>query len=106
MLQDVYRYGIKHNIIQETNTEMEQIAGYICIYDDGKFECIEKGNSGKIPCPDIGTEKHGLGAANAIVERAERMRQEIRKVKELTSKPFGINIFYSGQNQIYSFNLC
>ena len=32
------------------------------------------------------------------VERAERMRQEIRKVKELTSKPFGINIFYSGQN--------
>ena len=40
------------------------------------------------------------------VERAERMRQEIRKVKELTSKPFGINIFYSGQNQIYSFNLC
>ena len=32
------------------------------------------------------------------VERAERMRAEIRKVKELTSKPFGINIFYSGQN--------
>ncbi len=31
-------------------------------------------------------------------ERAERMRQEIRKVKELTSKPFGINIFHSGQN--------
>ena len=32
------------------------------------------------------------------VERAERMRKGIRKVKELTSKPFGINIFYSGQN--------
>ena len=32
------------------------------------------------------------------VERAERMRKEIRKVKELTSKPFGINIFHSGQN--------
>ena len=32
------------------------------------------------------------------VERAERMRKEIKKVKELTSKPFGINIFYSGQN--------
>ena len=32
------------------------------------------------------------------VERAERMRNEIRKVKELTSKPFGINIFHSGQN--------
>ena len=31
-------------------------------------------------------------------ERAERMRQEIKKVKELTSKPFGINIFHSGQN--------
>ena len=26
-------------------------------------------------------------------ERAERMRQEIRKVKELTSKPFGINMY-------------
>ena len=26
------------------------------------------------------------------------MRAEIRKVKELTSKPFGINIFHSGQN--------
>lgn len=25
-------------------------------------------------------------------ERAERMRAEIKKVKELTSKPFGINI--------------
>lgn len=72
MLQDVYRYGIKHNIIQKPNTEMKQIDGYICIYDDGKFECIEKGNSGKIPCPDIGTEKQGLGA-NAIVERAERI---------------------------------
>ena len=32
------------------------------------------------------------------VERAERMRKEIQKVKELTSKPFGINIFHSGQN--------
>ena len=32
------------------------------------------------------------------VERAERMRKEIRKVKELTSKPFGINIFHSAQN--------
>ena len=32
------------------------------------------------------------------VEKAERMRQEIKKVKELTSKPFGINIFHSGQN--------
>jgi hypothetical protein len=26
------------------------------------------------------------------------MRLEIRKMKELTSKPYGINIFYSGQN--------
>ena len=32
------------------------------------------------------------------VERTERMRKEIQKVKELTSKPFGINIFHSGQN--------
>ena len=32
------------------------------------------------------------------VEKAERMRKEIQKVKELTSKPFGINIFHSGQN--------
>ena len=32
------------------------------------------------------------------VEKAERMRKEIRKVKELTSKPFGINIFHSGPN--------
>ena len=32
------------------------------------------------------------------VEKAERMREEIRKVKGLTSKPFGINIFHSGQN--------
>ena len=32
------------------------------------------------------------------VEREERMRAEIRKVKKLTSKPFGINIFHSGQN--------
>ena len=31
-------------------------------------------------------------------ERAERMREEIKKVKKLTSKPFGINIFHSGQN--------
>ena len=31
-------------------------------------------------------------------ERAERMRQKIKKVKELTSKPFGINIFHSVQN--------
>ena len=31
-------------------------------------------------------------------ERAERMRNEIKKVKELTSKPFGINIFHSGEN--------
>ena len=32
------------------------------------------------------------------IERAERMQKEIRKVKELTSKPFGINIFHSCQN--------
>ena len=29
------------------------------------------------------------------VERAERMRKEIKKVKELTSKPFGINVLLS-----------
>ena len=32
------------------------------------------------------------------VERAERFRKEIQKVKKLTSKPFGFNIFHSGQN--------
>ena len=32
------------------------------------------------------------------IEKAERMRQEIRKVKELTSKPFGVNILKSGKN--------
>ena len=32
------------------------------------------------------------------VERAERMRKEIQKVKELTSKPFGVNILPSGKN--------
>ena len=32
------------------------------------------------------------------VERAERMRIEIKKVKELISKPFDINVYYSGQN--------
>ena len=31
-------------------------------------------------------------------EKAERMRQEIIKVKELTSKPFGVNLFHSEQN--------
>ena len=32
------------------------------------------------------------------VEKAERLRTEIKKVKELTSKPFCVNLFYSGQN--------
>ena len=41
-------------------------------------------------------EQNSLGKDDN--ERAERMRAEIRKVKELTSKPFGINIFHSGQN--------
>ena len=31
-------------------------------------------------------------------EKAERMRQEIKKVKELTSKPFGVNILASGKD--------
>ena len=33
------------------------------------------------------------------VEKAERMRKEIQKVKEWTSKPFGMNILHSGKNQ-------
>ena len=32
------------------------------------------------------------------VEKAERLRTEIRKVKELTSKLFGVNLFHTGQN--------
>ncbi|MDD4525710.1 MAG: type I-C CRISPR-associated protein Cas8c/Csd1 [Lachnospiraceae bacterium] len=72
MLQDVYSYGIEHNIVKKPNTEMKQIAGYICIDENGEFEWIENGGSEKIPCPDIGTEKQGLGA-NAIVERVERI---------------------------------
>ena len=72
MLHDIYVYGIKHNIVQEPNTDMKQIAGYICIDEDGEFESIEKGGTGKIPCPDIGTEKQGIGA-NAIVDKAERI---------------------------------
>jgi len=32
------------------------------------------------------------------VKKAERMRREIQKVKELTSKVFGINILSSKQN--------
>ena len=39
-------------------------------------------------------------------ERTERMRKEIQKMKELTSKLFDFNIFYSGQNQDYNLNLC
>ena len=32
------------------------------------------------------------------IERVEKMRQEIKKVKELTSKPFGVNILKFGKN--------
>ena len=32
------------------------------------------------------------------IVKAERLRTEIRKVKELTSKPFGVNLFHSGGN--------
>ena len=32
------------------------------------------------------------------VQNAERLRTEIRKVKEITSKLFGVNLFHSGQN--------
>ena len=46
MLHDIYVYGIKHNIVQEPNTDMKQIAGYICIDEDGEFESIEKGGTG------------------------------------------------------------
>lgn len=69
MLQDVYNYGIRHNIKQKPNTTLKQIAGYICIDEDGEFESIEEGVPVKIACPDIGTEKQGLGA-NAIVDKA------------------------------------
>ncbi|MCI5760579.1 MAG: type I-C CRISPR-associated protein Cas8c/Csd1 [Eubacterium sp.] len=72
MLWDIYSYGIQHSIEQKPNTEMKQIAGYICIDEDGEFESIEEGNAGKILCPDIGTEKQGLGA-NAIVDKVERI---------------------------------
>lgn len=83
MLQDIYSYGLKHNIVQKPNTEMKQIAGYICIDEDGEYECIEKGSSEKIPCPDLGTEKQGLGA-NAIVDKVEHIVPP--KDKTATSK--------------------
>ena len=51
---------------------MKQIAGYICIDKDGEFELIEEGDSKKILCPDIGSEKQGLGA-NAIIDRADKI---------------------------------
>ena len=70
MLKDVYSYGIQYNIEQKPNTKMKQIAGYICIDEDGEFESIEEGSDGEILCPDIGTERQGLGA-NAIVDKAE-----------------------------------
>lgn len=72
MLQDVYSYGIKHNIEQKPNTDWKQIAAYICIDEDGELDSIEEGSSEKILCPDIGTEKQGIGA-NVIVDRAERI---------------------------------
>ncbi|MGN8649705.1 type I-C CRISPR-associated protein Cas8c/Csd1 [Eubacterium pyruvativorans] len=72
MLRDVYNYGIKNNIVQKPNTAMKRIDGYICIDEDGEFDSVEKGNPGKIPCPDIGPEKQGCGA-NAIVDKAERI---------------------------------
>lgn len=72
MLQDVYSYGVKHNIEQKPNTDKKKIAGYICIDESGEFESIEEGDSKKILCPDIGSEKQGLGA-NAIIDRAERI---------------------------------
>ena len=72
MLQDIYAYGIKHRIVQEPNTNRKQIAGYICIDEDGELESIEKGGAEKISCPDLGTEKQGIGA-NAIVDKAERI---------------------------------
>lgn len=72
MLQDVYIYGVKHKIEQKPNTDKKKIAGYICIDEDGEFESIEAGSSEKVLCPDIGSEKQGLGA-NAIIDKAERI---------------------------------
>ena len=39
-------------------------------------------------------------------ERAERMRKEIQKVKELTSKPIGIKFSIQVKIQMYNLNLC
>lgn len=60
MLQDVYNYGIQHNIEQKPNTEMKQIAGYICIDKDGEFELIEEGDSKKNPLSGYWIRKAGI----------------------------------------------
>ena len=45
----------------------------------------------------LGPHAGQTSLSSDIVEKAERMRKEVRKVKELTSKPFGINILHSSK---------
>ena len=47
----------------------------------------------------------GLTAATAVStpeETAEKMREEIRKTKQLTEKPFGVNLIPSPDNDIWT----
>ncbi len=44
----------------------------------------------------------GLTATAVSTEAAEKMREEIRKTKQLTEKPFGVNLIPTAENDIWT----
>ena len=51
-----------------------------------------------------GARTAGLTAATAVSPEAtaEKMREEIRKTKQLTEKPFGVNLIPTAENDIWT----
>src|SRR5699024_11547620 len=61
-----------------------------------KYPIIQAGMAGGITTPELVaavSNAGGLGTLGAGYMSAEQVKQTIRKIKQLTNKPFGINLF-------------
>ena len=61
MLNALYRYAIRENLVLPAGYVKKTIRAYVSLGADGRFLGVIPGDADKVPCPDIGSMANSGG---------------------------------------------
>ena len=69
MLNALYRYAIRENLVLPAGYVKKTIRAYVSLGADGRFLGVIPGDADKVPCPDIGSMANSGEKCNVLAEK-------------------------------------